>query len=549
MRGSTVVRAGVYEGIEAARRIRLHARVAGALQELFPNDHRDIAHHLLLAGRLVDAARTVTECYSTATEAFGRGAFEETSRWGRAALAVLDSNSSLHDRRCAEILVTVGEAEICSGRPEIGKVAVREAADLAAESGAMDVIVRAALAFGSLSVATTPEEVDEPVRFIRRALGAIGSDDDRARVALLCALARWRAFVSTRDERRALERDALAVARGTGDPTLTTDALVAALYTRSGPRDVAAQMTLSTELYDLAIGLGDPETQAVGLLYRAFALLHLGNHAAAADVEDRFAALARELHRPFFDIYRIAIAGRRACVTGDNAGALRHAASMEDTARRAGWDVTVPMDMQRDLLWACWFVQGRFHELAAPPTPRCDGRWGIMRSAWEAATAVGAHRWDDARQALSRSDEAGFAGLAEDGLWSTAVPMLALACWVLSDHERAERLYDSVLPFATLDCTAELAAFNGATSHHLGMLAATFGATDVAVGHLEESLEHHELIGAASWATQTRFELAAALQQRGRRGDDARARTMSDAAQNAATVLGIVPRSRLTRSQ
>ena len=269
----TVVRAGVYEGIEAARRIRLHARVAGALQELFPNDHRAIAHHLLLAGRLVDAARTVTECYSTATEAFGRGAFEETSRWGRAALAVLDSSSSLHDRRRAEILVAVGEAEIRSGRPEIGKVAVREAADLAAESGATDVIVRAALAFGSLSVATTPEEVDEPVRFIRRALGAIGSDDDRARVALLCALARWRAFVSTRNERRALERDALAVARGTGDPTLTADALVAALYTRSGPLDVAAQMTLSTELYDLAIGLGDPETQAVGLLYRAFALL------------------------------------------------------------------------------------------------------------------------------------------------------------------------------------------------------------------------------------------------------------------------------------
>ncbi|MEP6660185.1 MAG: AAA family ATPase [Acidimicrobiales bacterium] len=544
-----VMQAGVYEGIEAARRIRLHARVGGALQKLFPHDHRAIAHHLLLAAPVVDTAQTVDECYATATEAFDRGAFEETSRWGRAALAVLDSSSSLDDRRRAEILVTVGGAEIRSGRPEVGKVAVREATDVAAECGATDLIVRAALAFGSLSVATTPEEVDEPVRFIRQALAAIGSDDDRARVALLCALARWRAFVSTRDERRALERDALGVARGTGAPALIADALVAALYTRSGPLDVAAQVTLSTELYDLAVGLRDPETQALALLYRAFALLHLGDHAAAGDAEDRFAALARELHRPFFDIYRIAIAGRRACVTGDYSEALRLAASMEDAARRAGWDVTVPTDLQRDLLWACWFVQGRFHELAMLPPPRGDGRWSSLRSAWEAATAVGVHRWDDARQALSRSDEAGFAALADDGLWSTAVPMLALACSVLSDDERAERLYESVVPFAALDCTAELAAFNGATSHHLGMLAATFGATEVAVGHLEETLEHHELIGAVSWATQTRFELAAALRQRGRRGDVARARALSDAAQTAATVLGIVPRSQLTESQ
>jgi hypothetical protein len=395
-------------------------------------------------------------------------------------------------------------------------------------------------------VSTTPGEVEEPVRLLRQALDVVGDGDDCQRSRLLSALVRWRAFVSSRQERADLERIAIDAARAAKDPILIADATLAALYTRSGPRDVEAQQRLADELLDLAVTSGDQEKQALALLYRAFALLHSGHYAAATVAEDQFVVLAEDRHRPFFNIYPIAIAGRRAAVSGSLGEALARAADVAQAGQRAGWDISVPSDIQRDLIWSSCFAYGHFRELALVPLPPDHQGWGVLEAAWKAATAAGLERFGEAKAALSRLNQSVLETLADDGLWGTSIPLLAFACSAVGDAGRAEMLYREVLPFSALDCTAEVAAFYGATTHHLGMLAATFGAADLAVAHLADALEHHQAIGARAWQTQSRFELAGVLRDRDRVHDKRQADALLAEARSEAAAIDLVPRPRRT---
>ena len=72
--------------------------------------------------------------------------------------------------------------------------------------------------------------------------------------------------------------------------------------------------------------------------------------------EDEFVAGAKPLSPPFFVLYSIAIAGRRACLAGDFAAAEQRATDMRNAAAQAGWDNEAPTGMQVDQQWACWYL-------------------------------------------------------------------------------------------------------------------------------------------------------------------------------------------------
>src|SRR5205823_6785390 len=251
------------------------------------------------------------------------------------------------------------------GRPEAGKRNLRRALAIARELESSGLLADAALAFGSLSIATTAAEIDEPVQVLREAIAAREGCDDPQHVRLLCALTRWVSFVAPRSERLELEGRALGMARRLGDNGLLADALVAALYNRSGPADAAAQRTMADELEPLARRAGDEEKRLIAILYRAFGLLQQGHHELAVEAEDEFIAAAKPLSHSFFVLYSIAIRGRRACLAGDFTAAERLATDMKTAAAKAGWDTRAPIDMEADQLWACWYLQGRFDKLVS----------------------------------------------------------------------------------------------------------------------------------------------------------------------------------------
>ncbi|MDQ1509695.1 MAG: hypothetical protein QOG50_1539, partial [Actinomycetota bacterium] len=360
-----LIREALYEDMSRSRRAQVHLRAAVAVAQIVPDDVRSLAHHFAMSPMPGAADRAVEYSRRASEQAWELYAYEEATLVARQALRLADTHLAGDERLLADLLILLGRSEIADARPEAGKPSLRRALAKARELESSGLLADVALAFGSLSIATTAAEIDEPVQVLREAIAARDGCNDPQHARLLCALTRWVSFVAPRSERLDLEGRALGMARRLGDDALVADALVAALYNRSGPADAADQRTMADELELLARNSGDEEKRLIAILYRAFGLLQQGHHDLAVEAEDEFLAAAKPISQSFFVLYSVAIRGRRACLAGDFTAAERLATDMKMAAAKAGWDTQAPIDMEADQLWACWYLQGRFDKLVS----------------------------------------------------------------------------------------------------------------------------------------------------------------------------------------
>src|SRR5215471_14993190 len=112
---------------------------------------------------------------------------------------------------------------------------------------------------------------------------------------------------------------------------------------------------------------------------------------------------------------------------------------------------------------------------------------------------------------------------------------LAELCTRLDDADRAEKLYQLLLPYRDLALLVPIATVCcGATARHLGMLAGVMGDWAAAEQHFEASLDLDERLQAWPWLTHTKHEFALMLRARGRPGDcDRAAQLLAEAAASA----------------
>ena len=95
-----------------------------------------------------------------------------------------------------------------------------------------------------------------------------------------------------------------------------------------------------------------------------------------------------------------------------------------------------------------------------------------------------------ARQRSTRSRRAGLASLERDEHFLLTAAILSDLILELGDRERAAELYDALLPYAHLLAFHDLLrTFAGSVSGELGELALVLGRHDAAVAHYEEALE------------------------------------------------------------
>jgi tetratricopeptide (TPR) repeat protein len=112
-----------------------------------------------------------------------------------------------------------------------------------------------------------------------------------------------------------------------------------------------------------------------------------------------------------------------------------------------------------------------------------------------------------------------FAGLPRDMFWFTAVCMLGEACALIGDRERAELLYEMLLPFKDRNVQVTQAAFWGSAERFLGLLAAALGRWDVAFEHVESAIAKNEASGCSIAAALVRRDHAEMLLARRAPGD------------------------------
>ena len=500
-----LIRDALYQDSSGAGRAQLHLLVAETLERLVPDDLRAIAHHFALGPMPLAAERAASCSLRAAGRALETFDYEDAMLLARQGARVAEAHLAADPLLLANLLVALGRAEIGDGRPDAGKGSLRRARAIERGVGSPGLLADIALAFGSLSIATTAAEIAEPVAVLREAIAAQDETDSDQRVRLLCALSRWLSFVAPREERLQLEHEALSTARRIGDDALIADALLASLYNRSGPDDAADQCALADELEACSCG-ADDQKRLLALLYRAFGALQQGRRATAETAEDEFLAASKMLLQPFFVLYSIAIRGRRACLAGDFATAERLANSMGEVAKRAGWDTTTPIDMQADQLWAAWYLQGRFDDLASLTSagPATNEPLTFARGMVVAVERTGSADRDD----LDR-----FGALVADetmpGWWYLA-PLLVHIAVRLGNRDQADALYRRLERWADLDIVSEVQAFHGSVQHHLGVLALTLGRGHEAVRHLTEARRRHEAAGSPPWVEVTKEALSRA---------------------------------------
>jgi len=366
---------------------------------------------------------------------------------------------------------------------------------------------RAALVASGEGWITGLDPVGSPVALLEEALARVPSAPSRLRARLHARLA-----VAASGSRPAAadSEEALRLAAMVDDPTTLAVALHSRLVVDQDIAHLEQRRADGLRLLALADSRGAPQWRAWALpaLARVEAMLgevaladaHFAELERLADVLDDPVA---RYHATYGDVLRTTM-------RSDYSAAIQAIERARDAGVRAMPDPSGPALGYFGSLGIIQLLQGVVSESYASFVPmETDWPQPTMDATFRAwAAVVSAERGDleSARAALRRLDRETLAALPHDPYWPSLIWLLSVALGAIEDRERAETVYELALPFAGVLIVDLGATFLGAMSHHLGVLAATFGADRVAADHLAAARGAHERLGADGWAAQSRLQ-------------------------------------------
>jgi DNA-binding CsgD family transcriptional regulator len=540
-----LVREVLYEGLPAARRVRLHGRVGEALEAVYaadPGPHlAELAHHHLAAAPGGQVARAVRVATLAGRRALELLAWEEAAGLFERALAALELAERPDQRERCQLLLALGEARMAASEVPAARAAYQQAGELARRIGSPDALAHAGLGLGLEFTAGIVDPVE--VGLLEEALAALGDADGPLRARVLARLARALVFTQQVDRRLALSEEAVGLARRLGDPGTLAAVLLDRHQTIWGvDRFEAAgeRLAAASEVVNLAERIGDRALMLRGLGPRRTDLLELGDLAgfdADLAAAEQTAQELRQLHYH----WQLPLArATRALLAGRFAEAEEQAAEGLAIGRRAG-DQAVEL-FHLGVVGALRFMQGRlgelaelFRDLAARyPVPP------VLRTGLAAALAE-AGRTDQAQAEVERLAARDLAALPRDPMWSWSLATLALACYHLGDTTRAARVRELLEPYADrMLATASVGALClGPAAYFLGLLDLTLGHPEQAVRRFQHAATLAERLQARPIIAMSHEGQARALLALDRPGDRQQARALLEEAAATAQELGI----------
>jgi tetratricopeptide (TPR) repeat protein len=303
------------------------------------------------------------------------------------------------------------------------------------------------------------------------------------------------------------------------------------------------------ELLQLADETGDKEQAYFGHYHAFGALMVRGDVRAAESEHELMRCIAQELRQPS-QIWVVLIAE---AMRDTFAGRLEHA---EEVMRRAaevgsgaqGLDATYyyVVNLQS---WALRSEQGRLAEVEASlESYVAEYPVVFVFRCLLANLYAELGRETQARQQLDRLAADDFADLHVGTEWFLGASALASVCAFLGDAERAEPLYEALLPYAGYNVHAHPEAALGSASRYLGVLAATMSRWTNAASHFERAIEMNAAMNARPSLAHSHRDYARALKGRGAPGDRERARELLTDAIGNYRELGMEPWAQRTES-
>jgi tetratricopeptide (TPR) repeat protein len=523
--------------LQPSERAELHRRAADALEpdiERDPELLSEFAHHRAAAAAGGETRAAFEACVRAGDYAIRRLAFEEGAELYERALALADLGlEPIEAPRRAALVLALGEARRRAGDVAAAHDAFAGAANLARVHGLADELAHAALGFGAITV--RPGETDRTlVALLEQALERLAPGRDALRARLSARLARELHFESDLRRRRELAREAVEMAKRTGDAGTRAFALSAWHVTSTDPKSSDRRLDVAREIVRSAIEADDPERELEGHVYSVVDLLELGRLDEIDGEIDACARLAARLREPALTWQVTLLEGTRALLGG----------RFEDAARLSEEAFQIGRAARGESARRYRFLQ----EVAR--RRECGGLEQMENDARRLADEA-PERWRDdlayLLAELGRIEEAGavFEQLAADDFGGPVDDMVALpilvqsaeVCARLADVERAALLYERLLPHADRWVVfGPGGACAGSARRPLGLLAATLSRFDDAAGHYESAIETHRRAGALPLVARSEEGLARVLRQR---GDRQRADQLLVSALHAASALGM----------
>jgi len=527
-------------------RVRLHHRVANALERVHGNDLEPhvaaLAHHCIQSlpmGGTERAERALTYSRRGAEAARRQLAFAEAVRLYELelrALAVLPRPDEV--RRC-ETLLAMGEAQALGDSLDQARRSFEQAAAVARQLAHSSLLARTALHL-SAWFGTFFTHDHSLLALVEEALKAVDDGDSAVRASLMAILAGERYWGSDRDAAYALSDDAVAMAQRLGDPRALVSALWVRCQIRWGPEDVEVRLARATEIAELAGAIGDHQRALRAHEMRFTALLEAGDmHGLSAEMH-AYEILARQAGEQFGIVERFDAA--LALLRGDFEQAERQAQVLTRLAQRR----------QDPALLAC--AQALSGALAEE-----QGRVDPAQIADAAKTTIGespalvihyrvimafvnavSGQQVDAAAELETLACDRCAAIPRDWNWLESMRCLALLCLALRDTRHAAVIYELLLPFADRNITVGWGdVARGSAALYLGALARMLGRLDDAQAHLERALRFNRRMGARPSVARTQFELARVALARNDPGERQQALHLLRESLATATELGM----------
>ena len=303
----------------------------------------------------------------------------------------------------------------------------------------------------------------------------------------------------------------------------------------AAPDTAEARAEVSAEIVELARESGDSELELSGWVLAATDMLELGRPGPAGERLEEAEVLAARLRQPALTWRVLLVRGTLASLAGRFEEADRTIAEAYGVGRRSvGRGAFRYWVLQRHELM---HLRGGDEQLEADERLLAEEAPDVWGAGLLHLLAIRG-RGDEARAGFEQLAAHDFGGPIDD---MAALPVLsrcAEICALLGDTERAELIYERLLPHADRWLGVLGSVFAGTVHARLGGLAATMGHNERAAEHLEAAVEAHRQAGAAPITALAEADLAGVLRTLGdsRRGDELRGHALL-----TARALGMKP--------
>lgn len=528
-----LIRQALLEHLSLPRRERLHAAIGQAIEDAstVSGEERDseIAYHYANAGHAIDAGRALRSLQIAAAKASAATAYEQAADLYELALGYVAPGNLA--TRC-ELLLDASDARKRVSDSDAARAGYANAAAIAMKLDNAAFLARAALGFAR-SWPTISSVDAVAVKLLQDALEAVPHEDLIGRARLSSRLALQLLYSGSPSEVLERAREAVALARSSGDPITLARALQVLHAALWEPHHLDERLCVATETLLLADAIADPAVALWGHRPRIADLSEFARMDEARVEVDTYERIAISVGQPIF-VWQAAV--RRAMLAIfeghlEEGERLAHR-SLELGQRAEGQNLMAAFGGQ--LLIIRW-QQGRLEELRPLIMQSRTSQPNVKL--WSAVLAFiesEAGNTAAARAEFEQLAEGRFASIPNEDTLLVVLVLATLVCAALGDGLRAEELYELLAPYDGRNIVvSEGVACVGATAHYLGVLAATARRWDDAESHFEAAIELNANTGGRPWLARAQFELARMLLARRRPGDRVRSRDL------LATALGI----------